>query len=186
MAETNSTMTLSQPTERLPCRRAKRGRKESSGDILIEELFPDDMGYDADVEALQPDNYEEAESETEDAELPRRKFHSIDEELAARMKHLGRDDSGTSTPQTPVKPRGRKRRSLHEEVMQTRKGGSSDLEVIEIFDKSNPSPPRKRPKRILAGGTNQRSNGLESRSSSSRKQEQGDSQFDADDAMDIT
>ena len=62
------------------------------------------------------------------------------------MKHLGSDRSGTPTPQSSSAHRGRKRRSLHEEIVQSRKRRSCDLEVTEIVDRScsNPSPPRKR------------------------------------------
>lgn len=127
----------------------KRLRHDSSSEISIEELFPDDMGYEADIEALHPDTYEEPDSDVEQSFTPRKKFYSIDEELAARMKTLGSERSGTNSPQTPYFGRGRKRRSMHEEMYHPRLGRSSDLEITEVLERprSNTSPPRKRRKR---------------------------------------
>jgi len=144
---------------KLPSRRSKRLRKDSSGELSIEELFPDDMGYDADVEALHPDVYEEPESDTESAATPKRKFHTIDDELASRMKHLGHERSRTNSPQTPTNNRGRKRRSLHEEVMQSRRGRTSDLEVVELVERSNASPPKKKMKPTRPSTSSHRSDG---------------------------
>lgn len=128
-------------------RRSKRLRQNSSSELSIEELFPDDMGYEADVETVQPDTYEEPESDSEANHTPKRKFFTIDEELAARMKQLGSDRSGTPTPQSSSTHRGRKRRSLHEELVQSRKHYSCDLEVTEIVGSySSHSPARKRRK----------------------------------------
>lgn len=142
-----------------PCRRSKRLRKDSSDELSIEELFPDDMGYDADVEAFHPDVYEEPESDTESAATPKRKFHTIDDELASRMKHLGHERSGTSSPQTSTNNQGRKRRSLHEEVMQSRRGRTSDLEVVELVERSNASPPKKKVKPSRPSTSSHRSDG---------------------------
>lgn len=131
----------------------KRLRHDSSSEFSVEELFPDEMGYDADIEALHPDTYEEPDSDVEQSDTPRRKkFFSIDEELAARMKNLGSERSGTNSPQTPYIGRGRKRRSLHEEVYHTRLGHSSDLEITEVLERprSHTSPPRKRRRRSPA------------------------------------
>lgn len=134
--------------ESIQRRRNKRLRQNSSSELSIEELLPDDMGYDADVETVHPDTYEEPESDADTLPLPRRRFFTIDEELAARMKHLGSERSGSDTPHTPTVPRGRKRRSLHEDVAQLKQGRSSDLEVTELVERchSNPSPPRKKRK----------------------------------------
>ena len=126
----------------------KRVRKESSGDILIEELLADDMAYDADVEAVYPDGFEEPESETEQIGTPKRKFASIDEDLAYRMRQLGSERSGTCSPfaTTNTIRRGRKRHSLHEPTLQDKHSHSASLEVTEIHERarSNPSPPSKR------------------------------------------
>lgn len=132
--------------------RPQRLRKDSSGEISIEELFADDMGYDADVETLQPDAYEEPASDNEIIATPKRKFLTIDEDLALRMKHLGSDRSGTNSPIAEVTPRGRKRRSAHDDTRNANDRYAPDLEVTEIphnTSYSNASPPRKRRKRTL-------------------------------------
>lgn len=128
----------------------KRLRKDSSSEISIEELFADDLGYDADVETLQPDAYEEPASDTETSVTPKRRLLTIDEDLAARMKHLGSDRSGTNSPTIDTNHRGRKRRSLHDETPSARDRETPDLEITELphnMHLSNPSPPRKRRKR---------------------------------------
>jgi len=126
-------MAATREDEKVPRRRSKRLRKESSGELSIEELFPDDMAYDADVEALYPDIYEEPESDTGSAATPHRKLQNIDEELAARMKHLGHERSGTSSPQASATTRGQKRRSLHEEVIQSGSGKVHGVEVVRSW-----------------------------------------------------
>ena len=166
-------------------RRSKRLRKDSSSELSVEELLPDDMGYDADVEALHPDVYEEPDSDDESTATPKRKFHTIDEELAARMKQLGHERSGTNSPQTSTTTRGRKRRSLHEEVLQTRKGRMSDLEVVEIVERSNPSPPNKRRKRSRPGSSSHSVNGL-GRCPLSASLDTMDRAPEMNDAMDMT
>lgn len=171
--------------EALPHRRSKRLRKESLNELSIEELLPDDMSYDADVEALHPDVYEEPDSDVESAATPKRKFHSIDDDLAARMKHLGHERSGTSSPQASAAARGRKRRSLHEEVMQSRKGKTSDLEVVELVERSNPSPPKKRRKRSRPGSSSHGRTSLRRRSLHANI-ERVDGAPETDDAMDMT
>lgn len=136
-------------------RRRGRLRKDSSSEISIEELLPDDMGYDADVEAIHPDAYEEPESEAEISRTPKRKFHSIDDELAARMKHLGSEKSGTNSPMTPSSIRGRKRRSLHDDLAHAESNEPSELEVMEVpaADRSAKSPPKKRRRRSKPGSS---------------------------------
>lgn len=144
-------------------RQRKRLRKDSCSDFSIEELFPDDIGYDADIEALHPDTYEEPDSEAEPLNSPKRKFHSVDDELASRMKHLGSERSGTNSPLTPTSMRGRKRRSLHEDLATLGKEEQSDLEVMEVpavADRSAKSPPQKRRKRSRPSSSRHRPDGL--------------------------
>ena len=152
--------------EKTSNRRNKRLRQESSDEISIEELFPDDMGYDADVEALQPDQYEEAESEPEDTGTPRKKFPSIDEDLAARMKHLGNSASEAHNPTGPDSTRGRKRRLVQQDDNSDELGpghaATSELEVMEVLDRSARSPPAKRRrKRSRPGSVNYKSDSLQ-------------------------
>ncbi|KAK5937485.1 hypothetical protein PMZ80_010103 [Knufia obscura] len=170
---------------KLSYRRSKRLRKDSSSELSIEELLPDDMGYDADVEALHPDIYEEPESDTESIATPKRKFHTIDEELAARMKHLGHERSGTNSPQKATSARGRKRRILHEEVVQSRRGRTSDLEVVELVERSNTSPPKKRMKRSRPSSLNHMSDRSRQRLSEDIDRMTTD-RTEVNDAMDTT
>ena len=166
-------------------RRGKRLRKDSSSEFSIEELFPDDMGYDADNEALRPDGYEEVDSDIEQSHTPKRKFFSVDEELAARMKHLGSERSGTDSPLTPSTTRGRKRRSLHEEILHSKLGRSSDLEVTEVLERarSNPSPPKKRLRRSMRRS----SSSQQAKEKRDRESTHGIDRLDsATDAMDVT
>lgn len=172
--------------EKLARRRRKRLRNDSSSEISIEELLPDDMGYDGDVEALHPDGYEEPESESESVVTPKRKFHSIDDELAARMKHLGSDRSGTNSPMvTPYSMRGRKRRSLHEDLHSMASNEPSELEVLEVpaMDDVAKSPPKKRRRRSGLGSPGRRSDASLNRGNTSKPLLKG---HDSNDAMDIT
>lgn len=168
-------------------RRRKRFRFQPSDDISIEELFPDDMGYDADIEALHPDAYEELDSDVETTITPKKRFQSIDEELAARMKHLGSENSGTNTPITPNSMRGRKRRSLHDDLASPGKNERSDLEIVEVSTPANghaKSPPKKRRKRSKPGSSSNRSEGSQPRNA----QESGLSRVsnETNDLMDLT
>lgn len=104
------------------------------------------MGYDADVEIIKPDMYEEVDSESEDTNVPDKKWRSIDEELAARMKQLGREELPVLRSHAE---RGRKRRSvemdddlLHVVPM------SPEFDIQELVDESElPSPAKRRRKR---------------------------------------
>lgn len=133
----------SQPSAR---KRGKRPRKASS-DLSIVEIFPDDMGYDADVEVLQPDQYEEVASDDDGVLTPIRKHRTVDEELAARMQSLANEDRPKQPPQTPSCGRGRKRHTQEANDTNSsreRRRRQSDLEVSEIHDPGARSPPSKR------------------------------------------
>lgn len=166
-------------------RRRKRLRNESPSEMLIEELGPDDMGYDGDIEALHPDGYEEPESETEAVVTPKRKFHSIDDELAARMKHLGSDRSGTNSPMTPGSMRGIKRRVLHEDFPPMGSNENSEFEVMEVpaADHAAKSPPKKRRRKSRSGTSSQRSDASRSRTAHEKHLLKS---TDSNDAMDMT
>lgn len=170
--------------DKLAPRRRKRLRKESSSEISVEELHPDDMGYDGDVEALHPDGYEEPESEAEPSVTPKRKFHSIDDELAARMKRLG-SGSGTNSPSTPNSMRGRKRRSLHDDIPPLGSNEHSDLEVMEVpvVDPSAKSPPKKRRRRSKPGSSSHKSDASLNRNAHDKSLYTSN---DTNDAMDLT
>lgn len=127
-------------------KRSKRVRRESTSSITIEELASHDQGYEADVEVIRPDYYEENESDIDAgaSETPKRRFRDEDEELAARMQQLGNDESSTDSPHTPVTISGRKRRSLHKESSTHRSGRYSAIEITEMVDDDAQDPPFKR------------------------------------------
>lgn len=128
-------------------RHDKRSRSHSSDELSIEEISPDDMGYDADVEVIKPDNYEEAESDFEDASTPQEDWTSVDEELAARMTQLGRE---RLMPFSQSTGRGRKRRSVEIEDDENLLWVplSPEVEEQQTIDVSNhPSPAKRRRKR---------------------------------------
>lgn len=179
MAESNNKKTT--------IRRRGRTRKDSSSEISVEELLPDDMGYDADIEALHPDAYEEPESEVETASTPKRKFHSIDDELAARMKHLGSERSGTNSPMTPLSMRGRKRRSLHDDLAPVGSNEPSDLEVMEVptVDCSAKSPPKKRRRRSKPGSSSHMSDASHGPNAQDKSLHISNHTNDTNDAMDL-
>lgn len=168
-------------------RRRSKLRKDSSSEISIEELLPDDMGYDADIEALHPDAYEEPESEAEVSRTPKRKFHSIDDELAARMKHLGSEKSGTNSPMTPSSIRGRKRRSLHDEFAPVESNEPSELEVMEVpvADRAAKSPPKKRRRRSKPGSSSHMSDASLGQNAPGKPLYITNDTNDANDAMDL-
>lgn len=170
-------------------KRSKRTRRESANSITIEELSTHDQGYEADVEVIRPDNYEENESdiETRDNDTPRRKFRTEDEELAARMQQLGNDESSTDSPHTPVAMSGRKRRSLHKESSTHRSGPYSELEITEMMDDGQGDPPSKRRRKNRPSNLPSRSHPTtpQSTTSSTPTREQT-STTDVQDMMDTT
>jgi hypothetical protein len=122
------------------CRIRKRPRRESSDGISIEEISPDDMGYDGDVEVLRPDQYEEPDSDLEDDHALRRLWPDTDDELASRLRRLSCErESGGNLG------RGRKRVSAEmddeEDNLSPR---HTEIEVSEIVEDQPAGPPSKR------------------------------------------
>lgn len=159
----------------------KLAQGESSGDLSIEELYPDDMAYDADTEAIQPDVYEDAESDTDTPIIRKRKFDSIDE-LSSKMKQLGHDQSESSTPQTPI-DRGRRRRLFSSESRQ-KSVQSPAFEIVEIAE-SNSSPPRKKTRHDRASSLSGRACQLEKDASKAHSDQEKSTNL-INDAMDIS
>lgn len=137
---------LSQQGSSSPCKGSKYLRNRSSDEFLIEELSPDDMGYDADIETIKPDKYEDVESESEGMVTPDKNWESIDEELAARMRQLGKNQL---SPVRSSSNRGRKRMSIEMADGDTLLGGpcSPDIEIHEVVDNTAPSPAKRRRKK---------------------------------------
>ena len=181
------------PQRKVPSSAAKKSKRKlsrdkSSEDFAVQELFPDDMAYDADVEIVQPDEYEEPESESEARWTPVRQLRSTDDELATRMRGLCRDSPACGIA-TPPSERGRKRtlEEVGDDPAAERRGRNSDFEISEVRSRDS-SPLKKKNKwnkypavkghlRLLSGTSTESSMGVpgrrlaspESSSSSSMK-----------------
>lgn len=171
-------------------KRSKRVRRESTSSITIEELASHDQGYEADVEVIRPDYYEENESDIDAgaSETPKRRFRDEDEELAARMQQLGNDESSTDSPHTPVTMSGRKRRSLHKESSTHRSGRYSAIEITEMVDddaQEDPPFKRRRKNRLSNLATRSSADTPQSTTASTPDREQT-STTDVQDLMDMT
>lgn len=134
-------------------RHGKRPRRESSGDLQVEELSPDDMGYDGDVEILRPDHYEEVESDFEDEAGQIQKqveWPDADEELARKLRRLRCDPPPSSSPKMDNGERGLKRQSVAMDEEGSRaQFPTSELEVSELVEgqTQHPPPSKRRKKR---------------------------------------
>lgn len=93
---------MSPPVSPRTIRHHKRSRASSKGELSVEELDQEDTGYDADVEVVRPDQYEEPESDfDEDNKRPQaRCITAIDEEITRGMRALGwrQSDRRSSEP----------------------------------------------------------------------------------------
>lgn len=129
--------------------RGKRPRRESSDELYVEELSPDDIGYDADAEVLRPDQYEEIDSDFEDDKTLPNRWPSTDEELARKLGLLACDPEPTESSHPDENEAGRKRRSkeMENETPPTREA-HADFEVTEMVDgQAEQRPTKKRRKR---------------------------------------
>lgn len=141
-------MPESPPVSPKTIRNGKRSRQSSRGTLSVQELSPDDMGYDADVEVLRPNEYEEADSDPDDS-LPigfkRILWPDDDEELATKMRRLSwrqakpipRASSENDRPRNS-KPKDMRSRSLNQH------GKRTELEISEMADAQDSLPPAKR------------------------------------------
>lgn len=132
-------------------KKSRPPRRDSIDQLSIEELSPDDMGYDGDVEILHPDQYEEPESDFEDGNKAVWKvWPDLDDELAGRLRRLSYDPQ-IPEPQTPSRDgsdRGRKRRSREMEGgCQSPLDRHTVIEVSEMVDAKTGQPSLKRRKK---------------------------------------
>jgi hypothetical protein len=120
--------------------------------VQIEELSKEDMGYDADVEIVKPDQYEEPESETDgEEENAGQDSEAMENQLAVRLRKLSCDiDHQEQEQQRSPVGDGRSRKRMSKE-MQGDPGSSqlhlSDFEVTELIDELEHGPPAKRRQR---------------------------------------
>lgn len=130
-----------------PSQDARHRRKSS--DFLIQEVPDDEIGYDADVEVLKPDEYEELESErSDDAANSVESAGRPGDDLVERMKSLSCNSDTRIPLHDADSSRGRKRRSkdaFGAFAADTSTGHSeSQLEVIEVGDDQDSRPRLKR------------------------------------------
>jgi len=125
----------------------KRPRRQSSDDYSIEEISADDMGYDADVEVLHPDQYEEPESEFEDDQALRRLWPDTDDELSSRLRRLSCEREPKMAQREDLHG-GRKRLSAEmDDEGESAARVNTEIEVSELVDGQAAQPPTKRRKR---------------------------------------
>jgi len=132
--------------------KGKRPRRESSDEIYIEEMSPDEMGYDGDVEVLRPDQYEDAESDLEDTTPRRRLWPDTDDELAGKLRRLSCDPSVLHAQQLEDRSKlGAKRQSKEMDVDDRGSGSRrTEIEVSELVDEQAEQRPIKRRKRRVS------------------------------------
>ncbi|KAI1609006.1 hypothetical protein EDD37DRAFT_639137 [Exophiala viscosa] len=134
-------------------RRKRRRQDSSDNELHIEEISPDDMGYDGDVEGievLQPDQYEDADSGSEDKKTSRRLWPDSDDELAGRLRRLSCDIQGSASRRRDETDRGQKRRSQeveHDVDDNEHLAKRAEIEVSELVDGQPEQRPIKRRKK---------------------------------------
>ncbi|OCT47781.1 hypothetical protein CLCR_03701 [Cladophialophora carrionii] len=124
----------------------KRPRRESSDGFSVEEISPDDMGYDGDIEVLHPDQYEEPESEFEDEAL-KKLWPDTDDELASRLRRLSCERQPKSAHRGDyADDRGRKRLSteMDDDEDESAALDATEIEISELVDGQAAQPPMKR------------------------------------------
>lgn len=130
-------------------KRGKRPRQDSSGGLCIEEMSPDDMGYDGDIEVLRPDQYEEPESDFEDDKALQQLWPDTDDELAKKLRRLSCDPHVVASSRRDDGDRGRKRMSKEMDTEHPGpRGKQTEIEVSEVVDgHMEQHPPKRRKKR---------------------------------------
>ncbi|EXJ89852.1 hypothetical protein A1O3_02919 [Capronia epimyces CBS 606.96] len=128
----------------------KRPRRVSSNRLSIEELTPDDMGYDGDIEVLLPDQYEEPDSDFEDHKTLWKVWPDTDDELAGNLRRLSCHPHVPSPSSRDASEGAHKRRSrdmVADHPNPNPPGKRTVLEVSELVDTRTEQPPLKRRKK---------------------------------------
>ena len=133
-------------------RRKRRRQDSSDNELHIEEMSPDEIGYDGDVEGievLQPDQYEDADSGSEDKKTSGRLWPDSDDDLVGRLRRLSCDTQVSASRRRDDPDRGLKRRSQegeHDEDENERLAKRAEFEVSELVDGQPEQRPIKRRK----------------------------------------
>lgn len=123
---------------------------QTSSELHIYEIPDDEIGYDADVETVKPDAYEEPDSEkSEDTTSSSENEEGWRNELVKQMKSLNCNSNARTISHEDDSRRGHKRRSkdaFGPSAVQASTGASGiQLEITEIEDDREARP---RPKRV--------------------------------------
>lgn len=128
----------------------KVNHMQAFSELIIHEILDDEVGYDADVETLRPDAYEEPDSaESEDEASSTESEERWRNELVKQMKSLSCDPNARIFSNEDDSSRGRKRRSKDAfgapaaQVFTTL--SENQIEITEIADDQETRP---RPKRV--------------------------------------
>lgn len=135
---------VSPPISPKTIRHPKRSRQSSKSEISVQELSQDDQdGYDADIEVLRPDQYEEPETDSESDRPTTRLIPDLDEEITRGIRQLG-----WRQPSARLQTMGL---GNHSETLDSsplnRYGKRQEFDVAELFDGHNQSHPAKRRKK---------------------------------------
>lgn len=130
----------------------KDNPRQTSSEFHIHEIQDNEIGYDADVEILRPDAYEEPDSEkSEGPASPTENEDHLRNELVQHMKSLSCNPDARVLSQEVDLGRRHKRRSTDAfRASNTRSStplSESQLEVTEIADDQDSRPPLKRARR---------------------------------------
>lgn len=130
----------------------KATRTQASSRLVIHEILEDETGYEADIEILRPDAYEEPDSEkSEDESDSSESEEQWRNELVKQMKSLSCDPNARLFSIEDDSSRGRKRRSkdaFGAPVAQTSTVSSENqIEITEFADDHETRPRLKRVRR---------------------------------------
>jgi hypothetical protein len=125
---------------------------QASSRLVIHEIFDDEVGYDADVETLRPDAYEEPDSEkSEDEADSTESEEQWRNELVKQMKSLSCDPNARHFSNEDGSSRGRKRRSKDAfgapAAQISTVSSENQIEITEIADDHETRPRLKRVRR---------------------------------------
>lgn len=126
--------------------------KQTFSELLIDEVLDDETGYDADVEILRPDTYEDPDSgkSDDDASSTESDEHSRND-LIKYMKSLSCNSDVRIVSKEADPRRGRKRRSTDAFGTSVQKVftrlADDQLEVTEVVDEQDSKGPMKRLRR---------------------------------------
>jgi hypothetical protein len=128
-----------------------RPRRRSSH-FLIHEITDDEAGYEADVEVLRPDTYEEPDSErSEDAASSSESGERSPDRLVKHMKSLSCNPGSSPHPKEDDSSHSRKRRSTDafgtSAIRISTTLSDSKIEVSEVADDKASRPRVKRVRR---------------------------------------